>query len=68
MPTYEYVCTCGEIKAKLRKISERDDPIFCDVHPKTPMTRGVGNAGFILKGGAWYKDHYGLRPSEKKEA
>lgn len=30
MPTYEYQCpTCGDIHTEVRKIADRNDPVFC---------------------------------------
>lgn len=66
MPIYEYQCeSCGYEFEKMMKV--RADPPPC---PECggEVKKQVSAAGFILKGGGWYKDHYGLKSggSDKK--
>ena len=61
MPIYEYRCqACGHKFDHFQKMS--------DPKPPCPQCEGevdklISAAGFILKGGGWYKDHYGLKSS-----
>ena len=62
MPIYEYGCgDCGHQFEKLQKIS--DDPVTdcpeCGVDGT--VKKLVSRSSFVLKGGGWYKDHYGLK-------
>jgi putative FmdB family regulatory protein len=61
MPIYEYACNvCGHKFDQLMKMGASEPPC-----PKCgEATRKLVSAsGFILKGGGWYKDHYGLKSS-----
>lgn len=62
MPIYEYECpSCGERFERLVKMS---DPIpGCPACSGTEVRKLVSAAAFVLKGGGWYKDHYGLKSS-----
>lgn len=59
MPIYEYRCqVCGESFEKMVKLDA--------AAPPCPACGGdvrklVSAASFVLKGGGWYKDHYGLK-------
>lgn len=70
MPLYEYICTkCGHEFELIQSFSA--DPIrTCKKCNKDTVKKKISNAGFILKGGGWYKDHYGLKSSapEKKSS
>ena len=60
MPIYEYECsTCGHRFEKLVRIGAEPPP--CPECAGAVQKR-ISAAGFILKGGGWYKDHYGLKP------
>ena len=63
MPIYEYRCTaCGHQFERLQKIS--DEPIeICPECGQEDVRKLVSQSGFVLKGGGWYKDHYGLKSS-----
>ena len=63
MPIYEYRCTaCGYEFERLQKIS--DGPIeICPECGQEDVRKLVSQSGFVLKGGGWYKDHYGLKSS-----
>ena len=62
MPIYEYACeSCGHQFEKLMRISA--DPPDCPECEQGPARKLVSASGFILKGGGWYKDHYGLKSS-----
>jgi len=62
MPIYEYGCgVCGHTFERLQKVS--DDPVQdcpeCD--EKGEVKKLISRSSFVLKGGGWYKDHYGLK-------
>lgn len=60
MPIYEYQCSaCGEGFEKLVKVRAPAPP--CPECGSEDVKKQVSAAGFILKGGGWYKDHYGLK-------
>jgi putative FmdB family regulatory protein len=59
MPLYEYKCTqCGKDREVLQSLRDTA-PECCD----ETMQRQISRTNFSLKGGGWYKDHYGLKPS-----
>ena len=64
MPLYEYVCrSCGYEFDVLQSFS--DDPIsICESCCKEDVVKKISLPSFSLKGGGWYKDHYGLKKSE----
>jgi len=60
MPIYEYHCpSCGNDFEKLMRMGA-DAPACpeCEGHD---VKKKVSRSGFVLKGGGWYKDHYGLK-------
>ncbi len=60
MPIYEYECpSCGHRFEKLVRINAEPPP--CPACEGTEVRKLVSASGFILKGGGWYKDHYGLK-------
>ena len=62
MPLYEYGCeVCGHTFERLQKVS--DDPVKdCpECGEKDGVKKLVSRTSFVLKGGGWYKDHYGLK-------
>lgn len=60
MPIYEYRCPdCDEQFEKLVKISAPKPE--CPKCGSADAQKLVSTSGFILKGGGWYKDHYGLK-------
>lgn len=61
MPIYEYACeTCSHEFEKLVRIDAPRPPCpECGAE----VRKRVSASGFILKGGGWYKDHYGLKKS-----
>ena len=63
MPLYEYICTeCGHEFDRIQSFSA--EPVrVCEKCGKESVKKKISNAGFILKGGGWYKDHYGLKSS-----
>ena len=66
MPIYEYQCTsCGHDFDKLQKIGADAPPC-----PKCAgeVRKKVSASAFVLKGSGWYRDHYGLKKSDKPAA
>lgn len=68
MPIYEYQCpSCGHRFDAIQKFS--DDPIrVCPQCGKDEVKKLVSATSFVLKGGGWYKDHYGLKPGGASES
>ena len=65
MPIYEYECTsCMYRFEKLVRIGADAPP--CPECEASEVRKLVSASGFILKGGGWYKDHYGLKSSGGK--
>ena len=66
MPIYEYACPdCGHNFDVLQKMS---DPLV-SVCPKCNaenVRKLVSATNFVLKGGGWYKDHYGLKSGDSE--
>jgi len=61
MPLYEYKCeSCGKHEEVLQR--HYDDAPSCD-DCQTIMKKQISRSNFSLKGGGWYKDHYGLKPT-----
>lgn len=62
MPIYEYQCQkCKKTHEIWQKITE--DPVKKCPDCKGKLERLIAPAGFILKGGGWYKDGYGSKKS-----
>ena len=62
MPIYEYGCeACGHNFERLQKVS--DAPVADCPRCETTGTvkKLISRSSFVLKGGGWYKDHYGLK-------
>lgn len=67
MPIYEYQCpACEHAFEKLVKMGAEPPP--CPECGGVEVVKKVSAAGFILKGGGWYKDHYGLKSGGKADA
>jgi putative FmdB family regulatory protein len=66
--TYDYVCTqCGHEWEAEQRISEqplRDCPACGRSSARRQIT---GGQGFLLRGGGWYSDLYGLKSGSKGE-
>lgn len=62
MPIYEYECaSCGKPFEELVGISAPNPD--CPHCQGKQVRKKVSASAFVLKGGGWYKDHYGLKPS-----
>ena len=60
MPIYEYRCgTCSHEFEQMVKLSDPTPP--CPRCGATEVRKLVSASSFQLKGGGWYKDHYGLK-------
>lgn len=68
MPIYEYRCPdCGHEFESMRRIS--DDPLKeCPECGKQEVKKLISRTSFVLKGGGWYKDHYGLKSGSTSTA
>lgn len=62
MPIYEYKCpACGHAFERMVKMS---DPLpACPECGASEVKKLISQTSFVLKGGGWYSDHYGLKPS-----
>lgn len=59
VPIYEYRCeTCGH---KFDEIQRMDAPAPPCPKCGADVKKLVSAAAFVLKGGGWYKDHYGIK-------
>ncbi len=62
MPIYEYECgECGQVDEIVQKMS--DKPLKKCRHCSGPVKKLISNSAFHLKGGGWYADSYGAKPS-----
>ncbi len=61
MPIYEYQCPdCGHPFEVLQKFT--DDPVTtCPKCNQGNVKKLISQTSFVLKGGGWYNDHYGLK-------
>ena len=60
MPIYEYECSaCGHRYEKMVRIGGEPPP--CPDCASAEVRKLISRSGFILQGGGWYKDHYGLK-------
>ena len=67
MPIYEYACeSCGHRFEKLMRMSA--DPPDCPECSSEAVRKLISQSGFVLKGGGWYKDHYGLKSSSSSSS
>ena len=68
MPIYEYGCAeCGHQFEALQSFS--DPPIeVCAQCGGKSVTKLISKTSFVLKGGGWYKDHYGLKNSSSSSS
>ncbi len=63
MPIYEYACDdCSHTFELLRKVSDTSLPA-CPECESTHVRKLISRTSFVLKGGGWYRDHYGLKSS-----
>ncbi len=61
MPIYEFACeSCGSRFEKLMRMSDDGLP-ECPECASAEVRKLISQSGFILKGGGWYRDHYGLK-------
>lgn len=60
MPIYAYRCpACGHDFDAMVKLGA-DAPV-CPACGASGADKRVSAPGFVLKGGGWYRDHYGLK-------
>lgn len=63
MPIYEYRCPdCGH---EFEQLQSFKDPAItaCPGCGENDVRKLISKTNFALKGGGWYKDHYGLKPA-----
>jgi len=66
MPTYEYTCeACGKNWEVEQRISE-PKLTDCPTCGEPKAKRLISGGNFMLKGGGWYADGYGNKPSASK--
>ena len=64
MPIYEYGCQrCGHTFERLQKVSDKPVDVCPVCDAKGDVKKLISRSSFVLKGGGWYKDHYGLKSS-----
>lgn len=62
MPIYEYGCEdCGHTFERLQKVSDAPVADCPSCGSEGSVNKLVSRTSFVLKGGGWYKDHYGLK-------
>lgn len=62
MPIYEYGCEkCGHTFERLQKVSDEPVSECPGCSASGAVKKLVSRTSFVLKGGGWYKDHYGLK-------
>lgn len=62
MPIYEYECAdCGKTDEVVQKIT--DAPLTTCRHCSGKLHKIISQSTFHLKGGGWYADQYGNKPS-----
>jgi len=62
MPIYEYGCdACGHAFERLQKVSDQPVKDCPECDTAGAVKKLVSRSSFVLKGGGWYKDHYGLK-------
>ena len=67
MPIYEYACSsCGKEFEELVGIN--DPAPGCPACQGREVRKKVSASAFVLKGGGWYKDHYGLKGSSSSSS
>ena len=60
MPIYEY--RCAKCAAEFEKMVKLNAPIpSCPACGDEEVTKLISASSFVLKGGGWYRDHYGLK-------
>lgn len=68
MPIYEFACrACGHQFERMQKVSD-PLPELCPTCGAAEVRKLVSATAFVLKGGGWYKDHYGLKPGGESKA
>lgn len=67
MPIYEYRCqACGHDFEKLMRMGAEPPP--CPECGAEQIMKKVSAGSFVLRGGGWYRDHYGLKSGASKQA
>ena len=61
MPIYEYTCVAHGHRFEVFQKMSDGPPDACPVCGEHEIRKMVSAAAFVLKGGGWYKDHYGLK-------
>lgn len=61
MPIYEYACVKSNHRFEVFQKMSDPAPSECPTCGDAEVRKLVSQAAFVLKGGGWYKDHYGLK-------
>lgn len=68
MPIYEYACgACGHTFEMLQPMGAAP-PADCPDCGAHQVRKLVSATSFVLKGGGWYKDGYGLKPNASSDS
>ncbi len=61
MPIYEYACVANGHKFEVFQKMSDPAPASCPTCGGGEVRKLVSTSAFVLKGGGWYRDHYGLK-------
>lgn len=61
MPIYEYACLANGHKFEVFQKMSDPAPESCPTCGPGEVRKLVSASAFVLKGGGWYRDHYGLK-------
>jgi putative FmdB family regulatory protein len=68
MPIYEYACSaCGHAFEMLQPVGAAP-PTACPACEASEVRKLVSATSFVLKGGGWYRDGYGLKPNASTDS
>lgn len=61
MPIYEYACVANGHRFEVFQKMSDPAPESCPSCGAAEVRKLVSASAFVLKGGGWYRDHYGLK-------
>ena len=62
MPIYEYACGACDHGFEMLQPIGAAPPATCPACGASEVRKRVSATSFVLKGGGWYRDGYGLKP------